>query len=238
MPEIRDGDDVASAVFAAQRRMGVPSEDGDIYVVAQKIVSKSEGMRVKLDSFTPSAFSSQLAAHIRKDPREVEVILRESRSIIRARLGILITETRHGLVCANAGVDRSNLPGVGEALLLPRDPDRSAARIRKGIEKLSGRAHAVIISDTFGRPWREGQVDFAIGVSGISCFRDYRRTDDAYGREMKATNIAQVDELAAAAELIMGKARSIPAVLVKGYTFSVGHGSKRLMRRIARDLFR
>jgi coenzyme F420-0:L-glutamate ligase/coenzyme F420-1:gamma-L-glutamate ligase len=166
------------------------------------------------------------------------VALRESRSIVRARLGILITENKQGIICANSGVDRSNVREEGSFLLLPEYPDRSAAKIRKTLEALTRKRAAVVISDTYGRPWREGQVDFAIGVSGISCFRDYRGKPDMYGRALKVTNIAQVDELASAAELIMGKSRGTPVVLFKGYVFEAGEGSRPLLRKIARDLFR
>jgi coenzyme F420-0:L-glutamate ligase/coenzyme F420-1:gamma-L-glutamate ligase len=236
--EIREGDDLASLIFEAQEKMGLSFDDGDIYVVSQKVVSKAEGRLRKLSEVVPSAFALRLSATVKKDPRELEVILQESRSIVKARLGIIITETRHGIVCANSGVDRSNVKGTDWSLLLPVDPDASARRLRRRLERLAGRRFAVVISDTFGRPWREGQVDFAIGVSGIACFRDYRGTGDMYGRELRVTSIAQVDEISSAAELIMGKARRIPAVVLKGYDYSPGERSRRLLRRINRDLFR
>lgn len=236
--EPSEGEDLAQLIFSAQERAGIPFEDGDVYVVAQKVVSKAEGRFVELRKVKPSEFALSLARHLKKDPKEVEVALRQSRSIVRARLGILITETKQGIICANSGVDRSNVKGRGRMLLLPARPDRSAARIRARLEKLTGRRLAVIVSDTFGRPWREGQVDFAIGVSGIACFRDYRGKVDMYGRPLKVTNIAQVDELAAAAELVMGKSRRIPVVVVKGLVYERGEGSKGLLRRITRDLFR
>ncbi|MEM0286931.1 MAG: coenzyme F420-0:L-glutamate ligase [Nitrososphaerota archaeon] len=238
LPEIKQGDDIASEIFKAQKKLAIDFEDGDIYVIAQKVVSKAEGRVAKINSIAPSVFSSEFAKFLSKDPREVELILRESKSVVRARRGILITETKRGIVCANAGIDRSNVMGDDSALLLPENPDRSALKIRKRLEKLTGKMLAVIISDTFGRPWREGQVDFAIGVSGISCFRDYRGKRDMYDRVLRVTRIAQVDEIAAAAELLMGKARSIPVVLMKGYSFEREDGSKKLLRRITRDLFR
>jgi coenzyme F420-0:L-glutamate ligase/coenzyme F420-1:gamma-L-glutamate ligase len=236
--DVKAGDDLPKAIYEAQSREGIPFEDGDVYVVAQKVVSKAEGRVVHLRDVSPSDFAKNLSSFLRKDPKEVEVVLRETRSIVRARLGILITENKQGIICANSGVDRSNVPGDDSLLLLPVSPDSSAAAIRKGLESLSGKKAAVVISDTFGRPWREGQVDFAIGVSGIECFRDYRGKPDMYGRPLKVTNIAQVDELAAAAELVMGKSRRIPVVLVKGYMHGEGEGSKPLLRKITRDLFR
>jgi coenzyme F420-0:L-glutamate ligase/coenzyme F420-1:gamma-L-glutamate ligase len=238
MGEVSPGDDVGRLIYESQKKSRVPFADGDVYVVAQKVVSKAEGRCVKLAGVKPSPFAESLGEFLKKDPKEVEVVLRESRSIVRARLGILITENKQGIICANSGVDRSNVSGEGNLLLLPENPDRSAARIRRSIESLSRKKVAVVISDTYGRPWREGQVDFAIGVAGIACFRDYRGKLDMYGRELKVTNIAQVDELAAAAELVMGKSRGIPAVVVKGFMFKEGDGSKPLLRKITRDLFR
>jgi coenzyme F420-0:L-glutamate ligase/coenzyme F420-1:gamma-L-glutamate ligase len=235
--EVSPGEDVGKLIYNSQRKSRIPFEDGDVYVVAQKVVSKAEDRYVRLDDVKSSPFAESLGDFLRKDPKEVEVILRESRSIVRARLGILITENRQGIICANSGVDRSNVSEEGSLLLLPESPDRSASKIRKSIESLSGKKVAVVVSDTYGRPWREGQVDFAIGVAGIACFRDYRGKPDMYGRRLKVTNIAQVDELAAASELVMGKSRGIPAVLVKGFAFEAGEGSKPLLRRITRDLF-
>lgn len=236
--EVSPGCDIGRLIYDSQRKSRIPFADGDIYVVAQKVVSKAEGRYVRLNDVKPSPFAESLGGFLKKNPKEVEVVLRESLSIVRARLGILITENKQGIICANAGVDRSNVNKEGSLLLLPESPDRSAARIRKSMESLSGKKVAVVVSDTYGRPWREGQVDFAIGVAGISCFRDYRGRPDMCGRTLKVTNIAQVDELAAAAELVMGKNRSIPVVVVKGYLFERGEGSKPLQRKIARDLFR
>lgn len=242
IPDVKEGDDIARIIYDAQKKMNIESEENDIYVIAQKIVSKAEGRFVRISDIRPGKFATQLAESIKKDPREVQLILDESNSIVRARLGILITETRHGIVCANSGVDMSNVNSYDAsgqyALLLPSDPDESARRIRSKLIDLLGKNVAVIISDTFGRAWREGHVDFAIGVSGIECFRDYRGKKDMYGRELKVTQIAQVDEIAAAAELLMGKARGIPAVIVRGYTYKCGEGSKQLIRPIERDLFR
>jgi len=240
--DVKKGDDIAELIVNAQEKMKLQTQDGDIYIIAQKIVSKSEGRVVKLSDVNPSIFAKQLAENIGKEAREVQIILDESRSIVKARLGILITETKHGIVCANSGIDMSNVnrrkAPYETALLLPLDPDASARKIREKIRKLTGKNVAVIISDTFGRAWREGHVDFAIGVSGIECLRDYRGKKDMYGRELRVTQIAQVDELAAAAELVMGKARGIPVALIRGYTYREGEGSKELLRPVERDLFR
>jgi coenzyme F420-0:L-glutamate ligase/coenzyme F420-1:gamma-L-glutamate ligase len=242
IPDVKKGDDIAELIVKAQERMDLKTQDSDIYVIAQKIVSKAEGRVVKLSDVKPSRFAKQLAENIGKEAREVQIILDESRSIVKARLGILITETKHGIVCANSGVDMSNVNKSEAphetALLLPSNPDASAKKIRQKIRKLTGKDVAVIISDTFGRAWREGHVDFAIGVSGIECIRDYRGRKDMYGRELRVTQIAQADELAAAAELVMGKARGIPVALIRGYTYREGEGSKELLRPIERDLFR
>lgn len=237
IPDVLPGDDISELILKAQEKMDLPAEDGDIYVISQKIVSKAEGRLVRLDDIVPSSFALQLSETIGKDPKETEVILRESRSIIKARLGILITETRHGIICANSGVDRSNVKG-DQLLLLPISPDESARRIKVGIESKAKKRVAVIISDTFGRPWREGHVDFAIGVSGIECFRDYRGRKDMYGRELKVTMMAQADEIASAAELLMGKAKRVPVVIVRGYSYAPGEGSQKMIRPVERDLFR
>ncbi|MDG6933560.1 MAG: coenzyme F420-0:L-glutamate ligase [Nitrososphaerota archaeon] len=236
--EVKRGEDLAGLIWQAQSKSRIRAEDGDIYVIAQKVVSKAEGRMVNLEKVVPSRFSMQLGREIGKDPREVEVILGESRRVVKARLGILITETRSGIVCANAGVDRSNVPGENNVLLLPLRPDMSAWRLRRRLQSLTGKKIAVVISDTFGRPWREGQVDFAIGASGIKCIRDYRGTPDMNGRNLRVTAIAQADELAAAAELVMGKTKGVPVVIVRGYRYEEGSGSKELLRHVSRDLFR
>jgi coenzyme F420-0:L-glutamate ligase/coenzyme F420-1:gamma-L-glutamate ligase len=220
------------------KKQGLNLEDGDVLVIAHKIVSKAEGRLVKLDEIRPSGFAKGISGLLGKSPEEVEAILQECKSIIRMRKGILICETKHGFICANAGVDRSNVQ-QGYMLYLPKNPDASAKRIRRKLENLTGKKLAVIISDTFGRPWREGQVDFAIGLSGIKCFRDYRGKLDSYGRKLKVTNIAHVDELAAAAELVMGKLRRVPVVIIRGYRYERGEErAKKLIRKVAKDLFR
>ena len=210
-------------------------------VVTQKIVSKAEGRLVNLEDVSPSPFAVQLSAESGRDPRLVELVLRESRSIVRVdpARGILITETKHGFVCANAGIDSSNVLGDDIVSLLPEDPDRSAREIRAGIAAAAGADVAVIVSDTFGRPWREGHVDFAIGIDGMDPFLDYRGTEDAHGQVLHVTTIALADELSAAAEVVMGKALGIPAAIVRGVRYRPGDGgSATLLRDRSTDLFR
>ena len=228
-------------VVTATQSQGTPLGDGDILVVTQKVVSKAEGRTVELRAVTPSERASKLAAETGRDPRLVELILRESRGIVRTDpdRGIIITETHHGFVCANAGIDASNVPGDDVVSLLPEDPDASAHRIREEIAEITGVEAAVIISDTFGRAWREGHINFAIGVSGMDPILDYRGTQDAQGQVLKVTSIAVADELTAAAETVMGKADGVPAALVRGYCYRSGAGGvASLLRDKATDLFR
>ena len=241
IPEVRAGDELGPMIAAAASDGGAPIEPGDVVVVTQKIVSKAEGRLVSLEDVSPSPFAVQLSAESGRDPRLVELVLRESRSIVRVDTarGILITETKHGLVCANAGIDSSNVPGDDTVSLLPEDPDRSAREIRGGITAAAGADVAVIVSDTFGRPWREGHVDFAIGVDGMDPFLDYRGTEDAHGQVLHVTTIALADELSAAAEVVMGKALGIPAAIVRGVQYRPGDaGSATLLRDRSTDLFR
>jgi len=239
MGEVRPGDDLASLIVAAARAQGTPLQQGDVLVVTQKVVSKAEGRLVALADVTPSPQAQELAARLDKDPRLVELVLRESRRIVRAERGVLITETRHGFVCANAGVDASNVAGEGYVSLLPEDPDASAEGIRRRIKDLCGAEVAVIVSDTFGRPWREGHVNVAIGVAGMSPFADYVGQTDPYGYELRVTTIAVADELAAAAELVMGKLERVPAAIVRGYRYRPGPGrATDMVRPPERDLFR
>ena len=241
IPEIVAGDRLGEIIVEATRQQDTPIEPGDILVVTQKVVSKSEGRVVDLNDVEPSASAVQLAGETGKDPRLVELMLDESRSIVRvdADRGIIITETRHGFVCANAGIDSSNVPGDDLVCLLPKEPDESADSIREQVLAASGVAVAVIISDTFGRAWREGHVNFAIGISGMDPMKDYRGLPDAYGTILKVTTIAVADELAAAAELATGKSIHVPAALVKGYEYSKGaEGVQSLLRERSRDLFR
>jgi coenzyme F420-0:L-glutamate ligase/coenzyme F420-1:gamma-L-glutamate ligase len=238
IPLVLDGDDIGRLIVEAAETEGVGLADGDIVVVTQKIVSKAEGRVVDMESVEPSAFAGEIAWKTDRDPRHVELILRESTRIVKMRGTILITETRHGFVCANSGVDRSNMEG-GLICLLPVDPDESARGIRKRIGELTGSDVAVIVTDTWGRAWRMGQVDFAIGVAGMSPFVDYRGETDPFGYELNVTNIAVADELAAAAELAKGKLENIPAVIIRGYEYPRGDGSaSELVRPIEEDLFR
>jgi coenzyme F420-0:L-glutamate ligase/coenzyme F420-1:gamma-L-glutamate ligase len=216
---------------------------GDILVVTQKIVSKAEGRVVNLDEVQPSQFALAFAQEFNKDAAHVEVVLRESKRIVRMDHGVLISETRHGFICANAGVDESNVNGARALTLLPLDPDRSAREIRARLQELAGEGAdfdiALIISDTWGRPWREGQVNMAIGVAGMAPLTDYRGQNDPYGYEMHASMIAVADELAGAAELAMGKIEGIPVALLRGYAYQPGEGSgKTLIRNPATDMFR
>jgi coenzyme F420-0:L-glutamate ligase/coenzyme F420-1:gamma-L-glutamate ligase len=211
---------------------------GDILVVAHKIVSKAEGRIVRLDDVEPSPRAVELARELAKDARLVEVILRESRRVVRKGGNALIVETHHGFICANAGVDASNV-GLGQVALLPRDPDASARKIREEIEQRSGIAPGIIISDSFGRAWRLGTVDVAVGVAGLNPIKDERGTTDSYGYELRAAVAAVADEMAGAAELVMGKKDRMPVVLIRGYEGKGEDGSAReLLRPEAEDLFR
>lgn len=226
-------------IVAAANRQGLQLERGDIVVVAQKIVSKAEGRVVSLCNIKASALARGMARAMRKDPRHVEVILRETKRVVRRRGPHLIVETRHGLVCANAGVDKSNVEGEDLVTLLPKDVDRSARRIRKQIMKRTGKNVSVIVSDTFGRPWRLGQTNVAIGLSGMRPWVDYRGTRDKFGYELSVTRIAAVDELAGAAELVMNKVDGVPVAIIRGYSHPRGRGSARqLIRPAKQDLFR
>ncbi len=212
--------------------------DGDIVVVSQKIISKQEGRIMRLSLVIPSLLSVGIASEYRKDPRLVEVILSESKRIVRMQNGVIIVETNGGFVCANAGVDQSNLDDDLVALL-PEDPDASAARLRGAILEKTGRQVAVIISDTFGRPFRMGQTDCAIGVSGIDSILDYAGTTDTFGNTLRVTAIAVSDEMCGAAELVCNKATNTPIAVIRNYKFSAGTGSARdLLRPKAVDLFR
>ena len=237
IPEIEAGDDLAAMIAAAAGRAG-GLDDGDVVVVAQKVVSKAEGRIVDLDDVEPSARAVELAADA--DPRHVEVILRETARIVRSRPPLLIAQTHHGYVCASAGVDASNAKGAGTVVLLPLDPDASAMRVRNRLHDLTGRKVAVIVSDSFGRPWRQGTTDVALGVSGLTPLLDLRGTHDTVGYELRATQIAVADELAGAAELVFGKARRVPAAVVRGYAADGdGDGTGRdLLMPPERDLFR
>jgi coenzyme F420-0:L-glutamate ligase/coenzyme F420-1:gamma-L-glutamate ligase len=239
MPEVRPGDDLAALILEAAGAQGADIEDGDVLVVTQKIVSKAEGRLVDLRQVEPSPHARELAAQTGKDARLLEVILRESRRIVRQEGGVIICETEHGFVCANAGVDTSNVGG-GMVSLLPQNPDQSAERIRAAIqERKAGISVAVIISDTFGRPWREGHTNVAIGVAGMSPIKDYVGQRDPHGYVLRVSAMAVADELAAAAELVMGKLSRVPVAIVRGLDYQRAEGSaKELIRPAERDLFR
>ena len=238
VPEVRAGDDLASLIIGSLDRSGVSLRDGDVIVVKQKAVSKAEGRVVALSAVKPGPEAQRLAKQEEKDPRLVELILRESVRVVRSGHGVIITETRHGFVCANSGVDQSNV-GKGLAALLPLDPDRSARKLRARLEARSGRALAVIITDTFGRPWRRGQTDVAIGCSGISPLYHYGGMKDGFGYKLRVTEPAVVDELAGAAELVIGKLNGIPAAVVSGAEYRRGdEGVSSLIMPRKRDLFR
>lgn len=239
IPEIKPGDDLPKLIVEAAEKNNIGIIDDDIIVVSQKIVSKAENRIVRLRDITPSEFAINLAKAEGKDPRLVEIILREAKRVVKIRDGHIITETRHGFICANSGVDKSNVPGDDVVSLLPLDPDESAKRIRERIREIKGVDVVVIISDTFGRAWRIGQVNFAIGVAGMLPIVDYRGSNDPYGYTLKVTAIAVADELAAAAELVMGKLSRIPVAIIRGFKPIRGEGSaKDLIRPIEEDLFR
>lgn len=237
LPAVRPGDDLAELVAGAARAQGVPLRDG-VLVVCQKIVSKAEGRVVALADVEPSAEARRIAAEDGKDARQVELVLRESARIVRRGPGVLIAETRHGFVCANAGVDLSNAGAADTAILLPLDPDASARALRAGLEARGAGPLAVVVSDTFGRPWREGLVDVALGCAGIAPIEDLRGGRDWGGRPLEVTATATADQLAAAAGLLMRKDAGVPAVWVRGVA-PVGDGRVRdTLRDPASDLFR
>jgi coenzyme F420-0:L-glutamate ligase/coenzyme F420-1:gamma-L-glutamate ligase len=239
--EIAPGTDLGLLIFQALRKQDLTLEQGDVLVVTQKIVSKAEGQVVHLNDVQPSEFALRYAEQWQKDARHVEVVLRESKRIVRMSHGVLISETQHGFICANAGVDESNVNGDQLLTLLPVDSDHSAREIRARLRELSENETdvAIIISDTWGRPWRTGQVNMAIGVAGMQALTDYRGQHDPYGYELHASVIAVADELASAAELVMGKIDSVPVALIRGYAYPAGEDSARtLIRDSATDLFR
>jgi len=229
LPDVKPGDDIARLIVEASKREGVELRDGDVIVVAQKIVSKAEGRIVRLADVTPSSKAVELAEVTGKDPRLIEVILWDTVEVVKAVRGHLIVLNRQGIVCANAGVDKSNVDGSGDTVvLLPEDPDASAHRIRDGIEALTGRRVAVLVSDTYGRPLREGHIDMAIGVAGFPIFRDYRGLTDKYGYRLRVKRIAIADEVASAAELVMGNgAEGVPVAIVRGLNYAWSNDSAR-----------
>lgn len=239
VPQIRPGDDLPAVLLDAIDAAKVGLKDGDILVVCQKVVSKAEDAVVDLTGVTPSPFARQIAEMWEKDARMVEVVLNESNRIVRMKNGVVVTETKHGWVCANSGVDASNTLAEDVVILLPKDPDASARRLRLTIQQERNIAVGVIITDTFGRPWRDGLVEFALGVSGLDPLDDQRGEHDLQGRELHHTVIAVADELAAAAGLLMEKSAGVPAVIIRGYRYTPADvGSASLKRPAGADLFR
>jgi coenzyme F420-0:L-glutamate ligase/coenzyme F420-1:gamma-L-glutamate ligase len=240
LPIIKKGDDLARLICKAVEKQRTSIEDGDVVVVTHVIASRAEGNTVNLDDIVPSDFAKTVAKQVGKDPALVEVILRESKSIVRMGDGHLITETKHGFVCANSGVDQSNVPGERIVAPLPKNSDRTARTIRMRIRKLTGKDVAVIISDTHGRPLREGEINIAVGVAGINPIHDRRGETDLFGYMLKVKQTAVADELASAAELVIGQAKEgIPVAIVRGYPYpkSEKASAKTLIRKRRNDLF-
>lgn len=239
IPEVRPGDDLPGMLLRSVAGSGQTLEEGDILVVTQKAVSKSEGRLVDLADVEASPFAVEFATRYGKDARHVEIVLRESARVVRMDRGLIIAETKHGLVCANAGVDASNVAGDSTVCLLPEDPDASAERLRAALRHRLGLDIPIIITDSFGRPWREGITNVAIGLAGLAPLIDYRGHADDHGQTLNATVLAVADELAAASELVMGKLLRIPAAIVRGYQYTAAEGSARALRMDpARDMFR
>jgi len=237
--EIHPGDSLLEKLLHALSNPKHRLKPGDILVVKHKIVSKAEGQFVDLNTIQPSANSRAWARRYKLDARVTELALKESRKVIRRKRGVLITETGHGLICANSGVDVSNVDGGSQALLLPKNPDRSAAQLHRGLKKHLRLSIPVIITDSFGRPWREGLTEVAIGVAGMKALHDYRGQRDAYGYPLRVSIEAVADELACAAGLVCGKLARIPVCIVRGFRYRAAHGSAReLLRPAAADLFR
>ncbi len=238
IPEISSELDLGEIIAQSTRKANLEIDNGDIFVVAQKIVSKAEGQVVSLDTIEPSSTALRWAEFYDKDARIIEVVLKESKRLVRMERGLIISETAHGFICANAGVDASNTV-PNQVSLLPKNPDESATKILRALEKEFAVKLAVIVSDTFGRPWREGQVNVALGVAGIAPLLDYRGKSDSFGRELEATIIAIADELASAAELLTGKTTQIPVVVIKGFEYSSEEvTSQQIVRPPDKDLFR
>jgi len=239
IPMVKAGDDLAALIAAGLGHTGLRLEPGDILVVCQKVVSKAEGRVVDLKDFEPSEFARNYARRWEKDPRAVEIVLRQTSRIVRNDHGVLIVETGPGWVCANAGVDESNSLEDGRAILLPEDPDASARRLREQIRQRFGVTVAVLITDTFGRPWRDGLTEVCLGIAGMNPMLDLRGTTDLGGRELLHTVVAVADEIASAAGLLMEKAGATPAVVMRGYKYEPFEGSAKLLIRPAEaDLFR
>jgi coenzyme F420-0:L-glutamate ligase/coenzyme F420-1:gamma-L-glutamate ligase len=238
IPRVQPGDRLVDHILHSLQGSGTTLEDSDVVVVTQKVVSKSEGRLVRVEDIRPSPRATRLAVKLNKDPRTVHMILKESRRVVRQGHGVLIVETRHGFICANAGIDQSNVE-EGYLALLPEYPDLSARKLRKALEKATGKKLAVVITDTFGRPWRDGHVDVAIGCSGIAPLEDLVGTTDPYGHKLRVTQPALVDEIAAASELVMRKHSLTPACVVRGVAYRRGYrGVNTIVRERKLDLFR
>ena len=240
LPEVQAGDDLAVQIIDAAEAQGTPVEDGDVVVVTQKIVSKAEGRVMTIDEVEASPLAVAITEGHRRDPRHTEMILRESRRVVRMDRGVIISETYHGYICANAGIDASNIPGDNAICLLPVDPDASARRIRDTIRERLGVDAAVLVSDTFGRPWRNGAINVSIGVAGFNPVISYVGEFDPHGNELHTTTIAVADELAATAELVTGKLLGVPVALIKGYPYErmEDADSAAIVRDPDKDLFR
>lgn len=238
IPLVEDGDDVAGQIIDAAAAQGTPLEDGDVIAITQRIISRAEGRIVPLDGYEPSPFALHYAQRMEKDPRLVEAVLRESVRIVRQVGGVLITETRHGFICANAGVDGSNVGGLDVISLLPVDPDASCRGVRDVVRERLGIEVAIVMTDTFGRPWREGHTNIAIGVAGFQPMHSYVGQIDMDGRELRVTTICVADELAAASEMVMGKLDRVPVAIIRGFPYERGEGSSaELVRDSEHDLF-
>jgi len=220
VPIVKEGDDLGELIYEAAKKQGISVQEGDVIVVTHVVVSRAEGNVVNLDDVVPSPTAEAIAREMDKDPALIEVILREAKSVIRKRDGHLITETKHGLICANAGVDRSNVPGERNVVPLPKNPDLSARRIRQRIKDLTGKEVAVLVSDTHGRALRRGQVNVAVGVAGLKPIRDRRGENDLFGYTLRVKQTAVADELCSAAELVIGQANEgVPAAIIRGYPY-------------------
>lgn len=240
LPIVKEGDNLAKLICESAEKQGTPIRDGDILVVTHVVASRAEGKIVNLDDVVPSEFAKKIAMQYDKDPAMVEVVLRESKSIKRMGDGKLITETKHGFVCANSGVDKSNVPGERIVALLPDDPDASAEKIRQEIKRLTSYDVAVIISDTHGRPLREGEINVAIGVAGIKPIKDRRGEKDLFGYVLRVKQTAVADELSSAAELVIGQAdEAVPVAIIRGYKYPKSENAKatELIRPPEKDLF-
>jgi len=239
-PIIKQNDNITQEILTSLKKNNLEIKKGDIIIIAQSIISRAEGRLIKLDEITPSDFAIEIAKQSKKDPRHVEMILKEAKNICKNRNGVLVTETKHGFVCANSGIDKSNVPGENTISLLPVDPDSSAKKIREQIRKQTKKDVAVIISDTHNRPFRLGAINIAIGCSGIDPLKSYLKETDLFGYSLKTSTVSIADQLCSAAGLIMGEAKEgTPVIIVRGYKFSKKDVSaKTLIRPAERDYFR